>query len=681
MLLTISLLASAGALYVRAKMYHDNKKKAATTSIFNQTKHLSSVMSLSISQQPGEALSTTNESKVEKEIHQDLAISLGSLGLTIAGKFYPPLNLISLPGLVYVYTSWFKDGYDSIFKERKIRMGTVDMFLISGILAAQLFFPAALIATFLSLSKKLLFKAEDHAQKKLLNVFSGMPRSVWILKDEIEIEIPFEELKLNDLVAIHAGETVPVDGTIIAGYAQLDQHILTGESQPVEKGPGDNVFALTIVLSSKIHIKVEKAGQDSVAAQIGNILNSTADFRHTMQWQWMALVDKTALPTLAAGVFTLPIIGPTGALAIMFSVSFGYAMRVIAPITLLSSLNLASKNSILIKDGRALELLNQVDTIVFDKTGTLTQEQPTVSKIYTLNGYSEEELLTYTAIAEYKQKHPIAKAILEMAEQRGLSLPEIEDAQYEIGYGLKVTIEQKLIQVGSSRFMALSGIAIPAEIREIEEHSHEEGNTLICVAINEQVSGAIELKPTIRPETKGIIKGLRERGMSMYIISGDHQKPTQKLAEELGIENYFAETLPENKATIIEQLQQEGKCVCFVGDGINDSIALKKANLSISLRGASSIATDTAQIILMDESLKELVQLFDIGKKFKKNMKNGFLITVLPNMAAAGGILFLHFGILTSIVLYYTSMALGAGNSMLPLLNHHKERPSHLSEK
>jgi heavy metal translocating P-type ATPase len=680
MLLTISaisMLATVGAVYVRTKTYRKNRN--ATHSIYkSDKKRLSSVMSLSIhSQQSGGAFSTADEkrvSEVKKEINWDLAFSLSSLGLTTAGKYYPPLNLLSLPGLVYVYIPWFKDGYDSIFKERQIRMATVDMFVLSGILVARLYFPAALIATFLSLSKKLLFKAEDHAQKRLFNVFSGMPRSVWLLTEQkIEIEIPFEDLKIGDLIVVHAGETVPVDGTISAGYAQLDQRILTGESQPAEKGPGDQVFALTIVLSGRIHIKVEKAGQDTVAAQIGDILNSTADFRHSMQWQWMAFVDKTALPTLGAGVLTLPIVGPTGALAMMFSVSFGYAMRVIAPITLLSSLNLASKNGILIKDGRALELLNQVDTIVFDKTGTLTQEQPTVSEIYTLNGYSEDELLTYAATAEYKQKHPIAKAILERAELRRLSLPEIEEAQYEIGYGLKVTIGQKLIQVGSTRFMALSGIAIPAEIREIQEQSHEEGHSLICVAINEQVSGAIELKPTIRPEAKRIIKGLRERGMSMYIISGDHQKPTQKLAEELGIEHYFAEILPENKATLIEQLQQEGKCVCFVGDGINDSIALKKANLSISLRGASSIATDTAQIILMDESLNELVQLFDIGKQFKINIKNGFLITVLPNMAAAGGILFLHFGIVTSIVLFYTSMALGAGNSMLPLLkNNHK---------
>lgn len=362
MLLTISVLAMATVVYIRVKTYHKNK--AITHSTSNEKKHLPSVMSSSIY---GEDESRMSD--IQKEINQDLAISLSSLGLTIAGKYYLPLNLLSLPGLIYVYIPWFKDGYDSLVKERRIKMATIDMFFISGLLAAQLYFPASLVAVGLSLSKKLLFKAEDHAQKRLVNVFSEIPRSAWLLKDQIEIEVPFNTLKINDLVAVHAGEIVPIDGMITTGHAQIDQRILTGESQPVEKEQGDQVFALTIVLSGKIYIKVEKTGQDTVAAQIGDILNNAADFRHSVQWQWMKFIDKTAFPTLAIGVLTLPIIGFTRALGIVFSFGFGYAMRVIAPITLLTHLNLASKNSILIKDGRVLELLNQIDTIVFDKTG------------------------------------------------------------------------------------------------------------------------------------------------------------------------------------------------------------------------------------------------------------------------------------------------------------------------
>jgi len=265
---------------------------------------------------------------------------------------------------------------------------------------------------------------------------------------------------------------------------------------------------------------------------------------------------------------------------------------------------MASEQSILIKDGRALELLSQVDTVVFDKTGTLTQEQPHVGKIYTLQDYQENDLLKYAAAAEYKQKHPVAKAIIQAAHERELNLPEIDEAKYEIGYGIKVTISNQLIRVGSVRFMEMEEIAIPKKIRKILSSCHEFGYSLVMVAIDNQLAGAIELHATIRPEAKSIIKGLRQRNMSLYIISGDNEKPTQRLAEELGIDNYFADTLPENKATLIQQLIDAGKVVCFVGDGINDSIALKKAHVSISLKGASTVATDTAQIVLMDASLK-----------------------------------------------------------------------------
>ena len=277
------------------------------------------------------------------------------------------------------------------------------------------------------------------------------------------------------------------------------------------------------------------------------------------------------------------------------------------PISVLNFLQMTSQEGILIKDGRALELLSEVDTIVFDKTGTLTEEQPHVGAIYTCHSINENELLTYAAAAEYKQTHPIARAIQQEALNRELRLPEIEKTTYEIGYGLKVRLNEKVVLVGSKRFMEMSEITIPSEINAIQQQCNEHGYSLVYVALDGQLAGAIELHATIRPEAKHIISELRQRGFEIYIISGDHEKPTKKLAQEVGIEHYFAETLHENKATLIEALQKEGKAVCFVGDGINDSIALKKANVSVSLRGASTIATDTAQIVLMNENLTQLV--------------------------------------------------------------------------
>ena len=206
--------------------------------------------------------------------------------------------------------------------------------------------------------------------------------------------------------------------------------------------------------------------------------------------------------------------------------------------------------------------------------------------------------------------------------------------------------------------------------------------SLVYVALDGQLAGAIELHATIRPEAKGIISELRQRGFGIYIISGDHEKPTKKLAQELGIEHYFAETLPENKANLIEQLQKapkghdKGKAVCFVGDGINDSIALKTANVSISLRGASTIATDTAQIVLMDGSLKPLLQLFEIATELENNMKGNLLATIVPSVITIGGAFFLHFGVLSAIWLYNVGLLAGVVNAMWPLIKYQRKLPT-----
>ncbi len=299
-----------------------------------------------------------------------------------------------------------------------------------------------------------------------------------------------------------------------------------------------------------------------------------------------------------------------------------------------------------------MELLSQVDTIIFDKTGTLTEEQPHIGAIHCCSSYSENDILTYAAAAECKQNHPLAQAILQEAEKRQLTLPSIDDSEYKIGYGLIVVVAGHTIHVGSERFMVTVGMSIPISLKQQQQLCHEEGYTLVMVAIDNQVSGAIELLPTVRPEAKAIISRLKQRKniKATYIISGDHEIPTRTLARDIGVDHYFAETLPENKATIIKQLQKKGHFICYIGDGINDSIALKQSQVSISLRGASTIATDTAQIVLMDGGLKHLNALFDLANDFNANMNTTFTVMLIPAVISVGGVFLLGFGIPQTIV-------------------------------
>jgi Cu2+-exporting ATPase len=618
-----------------------------------------------------------SEIQAEKEINRYLVVSNTSLVLTtLGGLVYPPLTIISIPLLIYGSGYILKKAYDTVIKEHRIGVVIVESIAIVGFMVTGHFFATALWYTLYFYSRKLLRKTEDHSRKNLINIFGKQPRTVWVISNGVELEIPFSQLKTQDIIVINAGETIPIDGLIHSGIASIDQHVLTGELQPMAKGVGNSVFAGTVVLEGQIHIQVEKTGQETVAAQIGNILEKTADFKATMQSYGERIIDKGALPTLAVSAIALPILGTQSALAILNS-CFGYQMRITAPLSMLNFLTIASKNSILIKDGRSLELLNQVDTVVFDKTGTLTEEQPHVGKIHCC-GIEENELLTYAAAAEYKQTHPIALAILAEAKQRRLNVAPVTQAKYEVGYGIKVNVDAKLIRVGSVRFMEMEGISIPPEMNILQEETHEQGHSLVFIALNDQLAGAIELYPTIRPEAKQIIAQLKQRGLSLYIISGDHEQPTRKLAQKLGIDNYFAETLPEDKANLIAQLQQKGKVVCFVGDGINDSIALKKSQVSISLRGASTVATDTAAIILMDNHLNQLDHLFEIAEEFNANMKNNLNLSIIPGFLCWGGVFFLHFGIVSTVLLYDASLLVGVWNAMSPSLKNGKSTSKNL---
>jgi len=683
-MLPIGLLLTGGVAYMSIKAYKkfigkESTEKKVTHSKVKSKKTKPLPTDLRQQQMADISSSTTDNGEISefdqetKEINYYLSISSIGLGLATAGALFSPfLSLLSVPVSIYLSLPIFQAAYKGISEERKLKVALLDSIAVISGLVTGYYFVTAFSEFIYYTAAKLLSKTRNSTRKTLINVFAEQPRFVWLLKNGTELEIPLSDLYVGDIIVVNAGEIIPIDGMITKGMATIDQHALTGEAQPDEKGVGDKVLAATIVLTGRIYIQVEKTGPETIAAQIGEILNHTSEFELSLQTRGEQLAEKTVLPTLATSTLALLTLGPYRSVAVLYA-NFSEVIRVTTPIGMLNFLNLASKDGILIKDGRSLELLNQVDTVVFDKTGTLTQEQPHMGNIYTCNGVKENDLLTYAAAAEYKQSHPIARAILTAANDRTLNLPEIDESQYEIGYGIKVKLTEQLIRVGSIRFMEMEGIAIPAEITALQRSSHEQGYSTVYVAIDQQLGGMLELHPTIRPEAKQIIRQLRRRHLSIYIISGDQEHPTKQLAEKLGIDHYFANTLPQDKAQLIEQLQKEGKSICFVGDGINDSIALKKAKVSISLRGASTAATDTALVILMDKTLTKLDHLFKLAQHFDTNQKNGLATTFVPGVLCVGGIFFLHFGIFNAMMFNNISIIAGIGNALLPLLNHQKK--------
>jgi len=609
-----------------------------------------------------------------RELRTDMVISTASLCLSIMGNLvYAPLRILSIPGWIYVSLPAIMQAIEQL-RARKVDVSTIFTITFIGCMSAGYYATGNLAAFFYVLSKKLIDKLKDDSHKSLVDVFSQHPNDVWLVVDGSEISIPFEELKEGDVVVVTAGETIPADGTIIGGNASVDQHLLTGEAQPVEKTVDDGVFAATVVISGKVYIKVEKAGQASTAAQIGQILNQTTHFKTEGERYAENITQKSIIPTLIVGGASLPLLGPMAAVS-MINAHFGYRMAITSSIVSLSYLQLVARKGILIKSGEVLDLLPKVDTLVFDKTGTLTMMQPTLGTIHVAAGFSEDDILAYAAAAEYKQTHPIAQAILQQAKLRGLTPSESTACAYQVGFGLHVHVDNKVVHLGSKRFMEHEQLTISEDFHRIATEAEAQGFSLIMLAVDNVVVGAIELRATLRPEAKNVIYSLKKEALikTTYIISGDSEAPTRELANELGIDHYYAGVLPQEKATIIERLQAEGRTVCYIGDGINDAIALKKAHISVSMRGASTIATDTAQVVLMNENLNQLYYLLAVGHQFNKSMQSSCNTILFPSIAAAGCVMFLGMNLAGTVILKQLALTAGIAKATHPILQHHAQ--------
>ncbi|MBO0615227.1 heavy metal translocating P-type ATPase [Thiothrix fructosivorans] len=604
----------------------------------------------------------------EADINRRIGMSLVTTKLALLGALvYQPLSWVSAAGLLFIMGPLFKRSLHTMLRERRIKYRFVGALSVLSSLAAGYYVVSSLLSVVVFSAFKLAARTEAYSQASLMNTFALQPpATVWVQVAGVETEISFADVQIGDIIVLSAGQTVPVDGHITEGAATIDQHVLTGEAQPVEKTLDDPVLANTLVLTGKIYVRVEQTGNDTAAAQIGNILGNMTSQRLEHEARSERLADKLTFPVLAASGLAMVTIGPAGAAAIMNS-GFGSIMFFSGPVSMLSHLNLASHHGILVKDGRSLEKLHEVDTVVFDKTGTLTLEQPEVSHIHCCADWQETDILTFAALAEYRQSHPVAKAILTAAEQHGLELTVPDDAAYTVGFGVQVNHQGKTIQVGSQRFMQQAEVAIPPMMETVKATCQESGNSLIFVAVNGQLAGALELQAQLRPDTVNMVRKLHQRGLKLCILSGDHRQPTEHLAKRLGIDDVFAEVLPEGKADKIRELQEAGRTVCFVGDGINDAIALQQADVSVSLRGATSVATDSAQIVLMTQSLQQLDQLFEIAYGFNKNLDQTMRMAYIPGTVLIGGVFLLHFGMTAALVLYGGGVTAAMSKALSPL--------------
>lgn len=597
-----------------------------------------------------------------------LAMSGVSIALSSARIFYPPLRLASI--LVFTYTAipYLRQTEKSLIKDRKVDGYVLYSIADLMMLGLGAYASASVGIGLLHTSKYILSNAKEQTKKQMVDIFSHQSSNVWVLKNNIEVQVPIEQLKKNDILIVSAGDIIPIDGVVTDGIAAVDQKVLTGESQPLDRGVGDRVFASTMVISGRISIQMEKSGQETIVAKIAEAINHSIEFKGSQSLKGEKWADSFTLPMLILALSSWPFLGPIGVVGILYC-HIANSIRVVAPLGTLNYLNIAMKNGILVKDGHALEELTHIDTVIFDKTGTLTQEIPEVGEIIICDeAYSEDDILFYAATAEQKSIHPIAKAVHKKAEEKKLILHQIEDSSYDIGYGISVDIGGKNINVGSKRFMKMKGVKISKKFNDKMDEALAIGHSVIMLAVDSILRGILEIHITVRPETKQTIRRLRQSGIKyMAIVSGDHELPTKALADSLQMDDYFHSILPEEKARIVEELQKKGRKVAFIGDGVNDTIAMEKANISISLSGASTVATDVAKVVLMDGNLLHVPYLFELSKKLDKNLSRSLILNIIPNVVALNGVLFFHFSMLTTMLVSQSPLVLGTLNALFPV--------------
>lgn len=619
-------------------------------------------------------LTRVQMSETEKRASRYQYTALTATLLFAFCPLFPWLVLVGIAPLSYAVFQHTRGKLEWYRRHRRLGLVVFEGVAALATLVFGSLFLLSVLMLVVATSQRMIARTEREASSDFSSIFGALSDTAWLLREGLEIEVPLDSLRIDDVIVVHSGEMIPVDGQVVSGEGVIDQHLMTGESQLAEKAVGDRVLASTLVVSGAFNIHVDRHGEETIAGQIADALEKASHLKTSMQSRGERIVERGASYTMVVTALALPIVGWHQAFALMYS-GFGYQMRLAAPLTVMNYLRIAARQGILVKDGRALDTLAKVDTIVVDKTGTLTEEVPEVARIQVCNGFSREHLLRLAASAEQRQEHPVARAICQLAERESLSLLRLLASDLALGHGLCADLYEPAapeirhrVLIGSQRFIRQADIRVPHEIEVMQSEASASGHSLVYVAREDKcLLGAIELHHALRPRVKDAIEALRELGMRIYIISGDRPAPTKALADSLGVDDFFAGVLPEQKAEMLDRLEQGGRKVFFIGDGINDSVALQRAAVSASFRGAASIAQDTADILLMEPDLMLLPQLVRLGRELDQRMSYSEALNNAAGVICVTAVLLFGVGIGGAMLIYSSGIAASITNAMIPL--------------
>ncbi|MDZ4712851.1 MAG: copper-translocating P-type ATPase [bacterium] len=578
--------------------------------------------------------------------------------------------LLILTTPVYFYSGWI--FLYSSYKSLQTRTLNMSVLIAVGITAAYLFSvfltfigssdsfyeAAAMLVTFVLFGHWMEMKSRRGTTDALQALFALVPPQARVLRNGKEELIPTSDVKIDEVVILKPGDKVPVDGEIIEGETSIDESLVTGESLPVSRKPGDKVIGGSINQNGSVEFKATKVGKDTALAQIVKMVEEAQNSKAPGQKLADRFAKYLVIAAVGGGIITFIAWYFILDQSVMISLTFAISTVVIAcpdalglatPTAVAVGTGLGAKHNILIKDAATLEQVSKIQAVVLDKTGTLTEGKPKVTEVAAINNFKEDEALQLIAAAEAKSSHPLANAVLEELKNKNLSLPDdVEKFENLSGLGVKAIVNGKTILVGTVKLMKENNIDIKPLQSKIDELL-EDGNTIMILAVDGIVAAVIGAADPIKENAKLAIEKLNEIGIETAMITGDNLKTAEVVANKIGIKRVFADVMPEDKAKFVKKLQDEGKFVAMVGDGVNDAPALATADIGIAIGAGTDVAIETAKVVLMKSDPADVLRAIRLSKATVRKMKQNLFWASIYNILAipiAAGLLYPSYGIL-----------------------------------
>jgi P-type Cu+ transporter len=564
---------------------------------------------------------------------------------------------------------------------------TIMIFLGDTSFANDLYYETAgVILTLITLGKYLETKTKGKTSEAIKKLMGLAPKTARVIRNGQETEISIDEVAVDDIVIVRPGEKMPVDGVVVEGMTAVDESMLTGESIPVEKTVGDNIIGASINKNGTIQYKATKVGRDTTLSQIIKLVEDAQGSKAPIAK--MADIISGYFVPIVIGLAILSglawyIGGQTGIFALTIFISVlviacPCALGLATPTAIMIGTGKGAENGILIKSGVALETTHKVQTIVFDKTGTITEGKPKVTDIIVTEGISKDKLLLLTASAEKGSEHPLGEAIVKEAEDKGLTLLNTNNFTAIPGRGIEVMVDGKKLLAGNKKLMNERNIDL-GFLAETSNELASQGKTPMYIAINNQITGIIAVADTVKENSVKAIQKLHKMGIEVAMITGDNKRTAEAIAKQVGIDRVLSEVLPEDKANEVKKLQDEGKKVAMVGDGINDAPALAQADIGIAIGSGTDVAIESADIVLMRSDLMDVPSAVELSKSTIQNIKQNLFWAFAYNVAGipfAMGILYLFGGPLLNPMIAAAAMTFSSVSVLLNALRLKRFKPS-----